>query len=670
MSQKYDEGVEPTNAVISSPQDYATIPIVALSVSGTTSLGDSMPILVSLYSGTTFVGGTTAAINGSTWGVTLNGPYAPGAYRLEVYQALATSITLNLQVPAPVIDSPSGEILTPQFTVEGRGAVNSSTIIVYNAADNRPLREDVWQSGERWMATVTLPSETQPLTFYARQQIGSYFSVNSNQKTVTLLRVAPVIDSPKPGEVVAVGSQLSLKGRGTPDKTINVMTPGGGILHATATVKANRTWDAEFNLANYPNGGTVEITAGHLNMNDWSPPQSFILLGKPTITTPGNGAVTDPRGPISGGGGTSGAMVEVFKDLDHSFKVGQGTVGPNGQWNITTFTRDMPPGPFSIVARQTLQSVPSSISDPRAVKVRPPALTAPTVTFPTETTVKFSGTGHTGATVEITVVSGPGGTAPPAVQVTGGQWETTATNWPFGNYQLTAMQKVSDNAGGWITSQPFSFAVARGMPDVSDVRYTTDYQPTFSGKGFTSATVRFFDEGGATHPAPDAIVAGGQWSSRASAVWGPTFERPVHIKQFVGDQWSPNYVTVKVTIPPLAPGLDAPVENGLSPQLSGTCWPGAVVNVKYSDSATVHRPSGNNGTWTFRRDTPFATEITHTVTVTQVSAEQTSQESSKTFVVYAPIPKPVIRYPTANSEVGRDVTVWAGRHGRGDDAIA
>ncbi|MFD2884638.1 hypothetical protein ACFS4T_27420 [Pseudomonas lini] len=112
-------------------------------------------------------------------------------------------------------------------------------------------------------------------------------------------------------------------------------------------------------------------------------------------------------------------------------------------------------------------------------------------------------------------------------------------------------------------------------------------------------------------------------------MWGPTFERPVHIKQFVGDQWSPNYVTVKVTIPPLAPGLDAPVENGLSPQLSGTCWPGAVVNVKYSDSATVHRPSGNNGTWTFRRDTPFATEITHTVTVTQVSAEQTSQESSK-----------------------------------------
>jgi hypothetical protein len=584
---------------------------------------------------------------------------------LEVFQVLATNITLILQVPAPVIQGPSGEIPEPQFPVQGSaGVVTHGTITLHNAANNGLLGNAVIQSNGSWSANVTLPDQAQPLTFYAIQQIGSYFSVNSNQKTVTLLRVAPVIDSPKPGEVVAVGSQLLLRGRGTPGKTIDVMTPGGAILHATATVKADRTWEAVFNLANYPNGGTVVMQAGHRGMDDWSQPQSFILLAMPTITTPDNGAVSDPRGPISGDGCISGAIVEVLKDLDHSFKVGQGAVGTNGQWSITTFIRDMPPGPFSIVARQTLQSVPSSISDPRAVKVRPPALTTPTITFPTESAVKFSGAGHTGATVDITVVSGPGGTAPPAVQVAGGRWETTATNWSFGNYQLTVTQKVPDNAGGWITSQPVSFAVTREMPDVSDVRYTTDYQPAFSGKGFTGATVRLFDEGGGTHPAPDAIVSGGQWSSRASAVWGPTFERLVQIKQFVGNQWSPNYVTVKVTIPPLAPGLNAPVENGLSPQLSGTCWPGAVVNVKYSDSATVHRPSGNGGTWTFRRDTPFAPEIPHTVTVTQTAAGQTSPPVSKTFVVYAPIPKPVITYPSANLEVGRDLTV------RGRDGMA
>ncbi|MCE6979951.1 hypothetical protein EI534_21725 [Pseudomonas frederiksbergensis] len=354
----------------------------------------------------------------------------------------------------------------------------------------------------------------------------------------------------------------------------------------------------------------------------------------------------------------------MLKDLDHSFKVGEGTVGTNGQWNITTFTREMPPGPFSIVARQLLQGVRSNTSDPRGVKVRPPAFTAVDVTFPTETTVKFSGAGHTGATVEITVVSGPGGTAPPPVQVTGGQWNTTATNWPFGDYQLRAVQKVSDNAGGWITSQPFSFSVTREMPDVRDVSYTTDYQPTFSGKGFTGATVKLFDEGGATHPAPDALVSGGEWLSRASAVWGPTLKRPVHIKQFLNGQESPNWISIEVTIPPLAPSLNAPVETGMSPQLSGTCWPGAVVNVKFSDNATVHPVTGTNGTWSFRRATPFAPDITHTVTVTQTMAGQSSPTASRTFVVYAPIPKPVITYPTANSEVGRDITV------RGRDGMA
>ncbi|WP_448725032.1 hypothetical protein [Pseudomonas farris] len=665
MNQVYEEDNEPTNVVIGSPLNNAKIPPVAIPVSGSTSLGGTLPIVLRLYGGASLVDQATATISGNAWSATLTKSQAPGTYKLEVTQAAPTSITLILEVPAPVIQGPSGEIPAPQFTVQGNaGVVTQGAITLHNAANNGVLGNAVIQSNGNWSAVVTLPDQALPLTFYARQKIGSYFSVNSNQKTVTLLRVAPVIDSPKPGEVVVVGSQLLISGRGTPGKTIDVMKPGGAILHATAMVEADRTWEAVFNLANYPNGGTVVMQAGHRDMNDWSQPQSFTLLATPMITTPGNGAVTDPRGPISGGGGTSGAMVEVFKDLDHSFKVGQGTVGPNGQWNITTFTRDMPPGPFSIVARQTLQSVPSSISDPRAVKVRPPALTAPSVTFPTGTAVKFSGAGHTGATVEITVVSGPGGMAPPAVQVTGGRWETTATNWPFGNYQLTATQKVSDNAGGWIVSQPVSFAVTREMPDVSDVIFTTDYQPTFSGKGFTGATVRLFDEGGATHPAPDSLVSGGQWASRASVEWGPTFERPVHIKQFVGNQESPNYVTVKVTIPPLAPTINAPVENGLSPQLSGTCWPGAGVNIQYSDSVTVHRPSGNSGTWTFRRDIPFAPDITHTVTVTQTMAGQTSPAASQTFVVYAPIPQPVITYPTANSEVGRDVTV------RGRDGMA
>jgi len=220
MNQVYEEDNEPTNVVIGSPLNNAKIPPVAIPVSGSTSLGGTLPIVLRLYSGASLVDQATATISGNAWSATLTKSQAPGTYKLEVTQAAPTSITLILEVPAPVIDSPSGEIPAPQFTVQGSaGVVTHGTITLHNAANGGVLGNAVIQSNGSWSAVVTLPDQALPLTFYARQKIGSYFSVNSNQKTVTLLRVAPVIDSPKPGEVVVVGSQLLISGRGTPGKT-------------------------------------------------------------------------------------------------------------------------------------------------------------------------------------------------------------------------------------------------------------------------------------------------------------------------------------------------------------------------------------------------------------------------------------------------------------------
>ncbi|MFJ4195134.1 hypothetical protein [Pseudomonas sp. NPDC089534] len=258
--------------------------------------------------------------------------------------------------------------------------------------------------------------------------------------------------------------------------------------------------------------------------------------------------------------------------------------------------------------------------------------------------------------MQLSVVSEPGGTAPPNVTVTSGRWETTAANWPFGTYQLKAIQKVSDNAGGWIESQPYTFTVNHTFPNPTDVAFTTDYQPTFSGKGLNGAAVRLFDEGGTVPLAPDAVVGGGQWSVRVSQVWGPTWERSVRVKQFLNGQES-NGDKVNVTIPPKAPTLDAPVEDGLSPQWNGTCWPDATVNIEFSDSTTVHTVPGTGGVWSFRRVTDFEPGIVHTVTVTQTAASQTSADVSRTFTVDAPLPKPDITYPAQNAEVGTEVTV-------------
>jgi hypothetical protein len=389
---------------------------------------------------------------------------------------------------------------------------------------------------------------------------------------------------------------------------------------------------------------------------------SFEVVGPPVITAPT--AIQEMSFTVYGTHGRRDASVEVKLDIIGS------PVGPpvgvesNGSWSADV---QVPPGTVSLVAEQTYQTFPSGPSTAQAFKVRPPKLTAVTVTTPTDTSVKFEGAGYTGATVQITVVSGPAVTAPGPAPVNGGSWNTTATNWPFGSYSLRAIQRFPDGANGWIDSQPYTFPVNLILPDPTDITYTPVYQPVFSGKGFNGATVKILNPDDSP-AAPERTVSGGVWSSPASTQWGPTFKRKVKVRQFKDGQGSPTWQEIEVTIPPLAPVMNEPVENGLSPNLSGTCWPGAVLTLTFSDSATEHLVENNNGTWSFRRDEPFAPEITHTATLIQTAAQQPSPEATRTFTVALPVRKPVITDPSPSVEVGRELIV-CGRDGMAEASM-
>ncbi|WP_330207711.1 hypothetical protein [Pseudomonas sp. AM14(2022)] len=647
----------------------------------------------------------------------------------------------------PIIEVPTSgtEIdVEKPFTVSGSNGLVPGTIHLRRQSNNAEitLGTATVRNNGGWNTSIVLPPGV--LDFYAVQIIGNQNSGKSNTVTLKPRYVAPRIDSPANGTVFKSASGLLIKGRGTPGKVIDVMTPGGAVLHATTTVKPDDTWEASFNQSNYPDGGRVDITAGHRDMNDWTTPQFFTLLLQPTITTPSESAVTDPRGPIEGRRAVSGATVEVLKDFEHSFKVGQGIADANGGWRVTTFTRDMPPGSFTIVARQTVSGGTSEVSVARSFKVRPPTLTAVSVTYPTLTTVEFSGAGFTGATVEITIVRGPAGaTPPPAVVVTAGSWRTTSQNWPIGDYDLKVVQKVSDNAGGWIPSQEYLFKASSKLPPPSAVRYTNDlYTPTFIGEGIAEATVEVTDKATGAALAPSTQVTNQGWSTRAFEAWAPGSTRTVRVVQKLGAAvsdavelvinidrfpppteltytvvdykpritgrgiagatvqvtdkqtgaaiappapvtgqgwtaeaatlWEPNTtrivlvvqskdafasdpVEMTITVPLLAPVITAIEDDGLSPQISGTCWPGATLSLKYSDSATEHKPDGSSGTWTFKRDAGFAPDEQHTVTVIQTVAGRPSPPASQTFSVSPE--KPDITAPEENADTHYDMTV-------------
>ncbi|VVO78504.1 hypothetical protein [Pseudomonas fluorescens] len=554
--------------------------------------------------------------------------------------------------PQPAFDNQS-------FTkiVTGINGDGSRMQIFRGSGDGAEFSPNFSSSGNRW-AVELRPLVKSGAQYMTIKQVFMGYTGRSVVDYVTYF-TPPIITKPEATVIINQEGKVEIAGtNAAPGYVIHIMNEGGTIDYGLSEPALNDgSWSKW--IALHP--GDYRITARHRESENtgWSEVKSFTAMTSLSITTPAPGETVDPRGLISGSGAFGGATVEVLKDLEHSFKIGEGIAGLQGQWTVTRFDTGMPPGPFSIVARQIVNGG-AYVSAERSFKVRPPALNGVNVTSPNETVLKFSGTGHPGATVEITVVSGPGETNPPMVVVgSNNAWETTVTNWPFGTYSLRAIQKVSDNANGWIESLPYTFPVNRVLPDPSDVTYTKDYQPTFSGKGYTGATVKLYNPGGGSFAAPDARVSNSQWSSRASEVWGPVLNREVHIKQFLDGQQSPNWVILKVTIPPLAPVIGQVQEDGLSPKISGTCWSGAVVEITFSDAPTIKHPATVTGTnWTFQRGTGFEPDVvTHTVTVTQTAASQTSPAVSETFKVYTPLSKPVIIKPEPDAEVGRDMTV-------------
>ncbi|HWH86960.1 MAG TPA: hypothetical protein VNV36_09320 [Pseudomonas sp.] len=472
--------------------------------------------------------------------------------------------------------------------------------------------------------------------------------------------------------------QPVIRGRGAlKGATINVYISGSLVLVASFEAVSDGDWLAT-STHTFARGARYTLIAQQRKgdiVSGWGDPQEFYLIGPPVFTAPKPDPAAPPIVDVesifegTGGAGFHQDRVDVYSEQMGSDAV---TVGwpdaVTGKWRAEA---TLTPGPHSIFGTQTVKGVTSRTTEPFGIRVR---TDKPTVTYTqANETITFSGTGHFDEKLRTEVgftilesTADPMPDAPQSAEVRpDGTWKTTATGWEFGTYKLNAVQKIRDNANGWIESLPVTFEVKKILPDVSDVQYTRDYTPTLSGTGFNGATVQLRRPDSEDLEAPAVVVAGGRWSTKVSTEWGPSFERQVNIKQFLDVHQSPNWHILKVTIPPKAPGLNDPEEDGLSPKLSGTCWPGAAVNIQYSDeSSIVHKGVVSGNTWKFRRDKEFALDVTHTVTVTQLAAQQTSEPVSKTFTVRIPMVAPVITQPEDGSEVGALVTV------RGEQGMA
>ena len=199
--------------------------------------------------------------------------------------------------------------------------------------------------------------------------------------------------------------------------------------------------------------------------NHDTPHRTFSIsmpLALPVISNPKPRQVVHTRSvPVSGrlpeNSTFTGVTVKVFLDQGQQ-SIGEDTPSTRS-WG--TFV-NLLPGAHSIVAQSFKGGASTGRTTPLLFYVAPSALINVTVEVTEDNSVIFSGGGDEGATVRVNVVSGPGGASPPDVQVNNGKWETTAKDWPFGSYQMKAVQMISDSAGGRIESLPFEFVVDLG----------------------------------------------------------------------------------------------------------------------------------------------------------------------------------------------------------------
>lgn len=568
------------------------------------------------------------------------------------------------------------------------------------------------------------------------------FTVVYDPALITLPKENDVIREPRP-EVSGTGPNDGV--------TVTIYREGAvGGSYGQATVR-NGSWKVRLSQ-DLPAGPFVfhaesSFQGTRIGYSNKVPVTVDLRPAIPAITSPANASTQATTFTVSGNKGEAGARVVLFEDLG-STQVGQSNVLTGELWSASV---TLLPGPVSLVAKQFKGVHESERSVARLFKIRPPALTLVNIIYPSLTTIEFSGSGFTGATVEITIVRGPAGaTPPPAVVVAAGSWRTTSQNWPIGDYDLKVVQRVSDNAGGWIPSQEYHFKALSELPPPSAVRYTNElYTPTFIGEGIAGATVEVTDKATGAALAPPAQVTNQGWSTRAFEAWAPGSTRTVRVVQKLdaavseavelvinidrfppptelaftvvdykpritgrgiagatvqltdkqtgaaiappapvtgqgwtaeaSTPWQPNTtrivlvvqtqnsfasdpVEMTISVPLLAPIITAVEDDGLSPKISGTCWPGATLSLKYSDSAVEHRPDGSSGTWTFKRDAGFAPDKEHRVTVIQTVAGRPSPPASQTFWVSPE--KPVITEPDENADTHYDMTV------RGDNGYS
>jgi hypothetical protein len=557
--------------------------------------------------------------------------------------------SLCFRPPAPV--TASSIISSPSVTMTGTGAVDGSTIAILDKKDFSTLANATIKSGGNWEAKFNVPGGVNPITCFALQMIG-LSGKRSSDVTITVVYVT--LARPVEKDVVCA-DRLEFAGTGFPEATVWAVDADSKVLFSEqAQVGTDKSWTAKGKLLD-GNVHPAEFYTADLGYQIGDSPvryaglrRAFTVLGALHMV-PLSGE-QEMNFTVTGTNGMEGATVKIRKDLG-DIQLGSGTVGTGGIWSADVQLTEA--GLIRLVAEQIYNGVTSPPSNYETFKIKPPKLVNIQVTYADPGTVTFSGSGYNTATVDVHIKDNvtPVGSG----NVSGGTWSVDWSEQPPASHIIDIRQKVSDGQGGWIYSVwADSLAVKIPVPPPTlSAQVGADRRPVLSGTGHswpeTPQTNIEVDVSGPSGPdVPLIPVINDSWRHTAATAWAPG-RYQLRARQWFGDLasgWTPEQVSLIVPAPqPTVTVLD----NGLTPNFSGTCLSGATVQVWFDDdegSAEGAQVSGT--TWTYSRPEPFLPD-TYTVNVKQTVNEVISAAASEVFTVV--VTKPVITAPAEAQEV-------------------
>jgi len=397
--------------------------------------------------------------------------------------------------------------------------------------------------------------------------------------------------------------------------------------------------------------GAYERVSGGGTPADTTPPAT---PGAPTTNS------TTSTTPTLSGTTEAGATVRIYRN---NTLVATLTANTNGAWSWTV-TPALAVGSHSFTVSASDQAGNTSArSAERVITVAdttPPATpAAPATTSTTSPTPNLSGTTEANATVRIyrnnTLVRTQTAAAT-------GTWSWTVTPaLAVGSHSFTlsaadAAGNVSGRSPARVITVPDTTAPATpAAPTASSV---TSRTPTLSGTTEAGATVRVYRNGTLAATVTANVSGAWSWSVTPALTVGTTYAFTITASDASGNTSAASparSITPTDTTAPATPA--APTASSLTsvtPTLSGTAEPGAVMRIYRGDSviATL-TANATTGTWSWTVTPALGTGI-HLLSVSaQDAAGNTSGRSATTTITVAPVvdttPPAKPAAPTANS---------------------